>query len=255
MSLIHLLLAVSYQPVRITNALLRQVGIKPRNRLRVLLYHDIAPDDYSRFSAQLTWLARTWSFVSLQDFADIVRGDRPIEGDSLLLTFDDGFASNRLVVEEVLNPMGIQALFFVVSDFVDVATQEDCRQFIAQHIYPGLNPAVVSGRWRNISWADLTFLVDTGHAIGAHARTHARLSTLSEDHALEDEIINSADRLEQQLGIKIEHFAYTFGDLASFSPAALAVAQRRFSFIYTGLRGDNAHGVPTWAILYWLNIS
>lgn len=248
MSLNHSLLAASYQPVRITNALLRQFGIKSQNRLRVLLYHDIAPDDYARFAAQLTWLARTWHFVAPQDFADMMQRERPIEGGKLLLTFDDGFASNRLVAEEVLNPMGIQALFFVVSDFVGIATQEDCRQFIARHICPGMNPAVMPGHWRNMSWPDLRSLVDKGHTIGAHTRTHARLSTLTDDRALEDEIINSADRLEQQLGIKVEHFAFTFGDLASFSPAALTVARRRFSFIYTGLRGENAGQVPAWAI-------
>jgi hypothetical protein len=54
--------------------------------------------------------------------------------------------------------------------------------------------------------------------------------------------------LEQKLGSKISHFAYTFGDLASFSPAALAVARTRFKFIYTGLRGTNASSMAPWAI-------
>jgi hypothetical protein len=51
--------------------------------------------------------------------------------------------------------------------------------------------------------------------------------------------------LENRLGIKVEHFAYTFGDLASFSEQALKVASRRFKYVYSGLRGDNAMGGRT----------
>ena len=62
------------------------------------------------------------------------------------------------------------------------------------------------------------------------------------------EIIECADVLKSKLGVEIEHFAYPFGNLASFSPSALAVAMQRFKFIYTGLRGDNAVGVQAWAL-------
>ncbi len=75
-------------------------------------------------------------------------------------------------------------------------------------------------------------------------RIHARLSELKQANELEDEIIDSADVLENNLGVRVEHFAYPFGNLASFSPAALAVAKRRFTFIYSDMRGDNACGPP-----------
>ena len=65
---------------------------------------------------------------------------------------------------------------------------------------------------------------------------------------LKKEIILSANVIEQRLGLKIEHFAYTFGNLTSFSPEALVVARSRFKYIYTGLRGFNASGVMPWAI-------
>jgi len=52
----------------------------------------------------------------------------------------------------------------------------------------------------------------------------------------------------QRLGVPIEHFAYTFGNLASFSEKALMIAQRRFRFVYSGLRGDNAGGVSPFAL-------
>ena len=248
MSMIHSLLAAATTPLRLGNKLLRRVGVKSDARMRVLLYHDIAPQEQERFAAQLHWLARSWTFVSPHQFAAMMRGGAPIKGANLLLSFDDGFASNRKVAEEVLNPMGIQALFFVVSAFVDLVAGDDYRSFIARHIWPVLPPEAVPDHWRNMTWNDLTWLLETGHTIGAHTRIHALLSELKQANELEVEIIHSANVLEKNLGVKVEHFAYPFGNLASFSPAALAVARQRFSFIYTGLRGDNAHGAPLHAL-------
>ena len=244
MSLIHSLLAASYLPLRLGNNLLRRVGIKPESRLRVLIYHDIAPQEQERFTVQLRWLAREWNFVSPQQFAAMVRGDAPIKGANMLLSFDDGFVSNRRVAEEVLNPMGIQALFFAVSAFIDLAAGDDYRDFIARHIWTDLIPEAVPVHWRNMRWNDLAWLLETGHTIGAHTQTHARLSELRKRGELATEIIQSANVLEKNLGVRIEHFAYPFGDLSSFSREALSAARQRFSFIYTGLRGDNARGAP-----------
>jgi peptidoglycan/xylan/chitin deacetylase (PgdA/CDA1 family) len=248
MSLMHSLLAAAYQPLRLGNNLLRRVGAKPDARLRALVYHDIAPQEQERFAAQLRWLSRSWTFVSPQRFTAMMRGYEPVKGANLLLTFDDGFVSNRGVAEEVLNPMGIKALFFAVSDFMDLAEGDDYRAFIARHIWPCLTPAAVPDHWRNMTWKDLSWLLETGHTIGAHTHTHACLSELKQSNEVEDEIVESANALERNLGVKIEHFAYPFGNLASLSPSALAVARQRFSFIYTGLRGDNACGAPPWAL-------
>lgn len=248
MSLIHSLLAWSYQPLRLGNSLLRRMGVKSDGRLRVHIYHDIAPQEQELFAAQLRWLSRSWRFVTPQQFEDMMIGDAPIRGDNLLLSFDDGFSSNRRVAEEVLNPMGIKALFFVVSAFIDCIEGDNCRAFIARHICPGLPISDIPDYLSNMTWNDLAWLLETGHTIGAHTRTHSWLSELKQANDLEDEIIDSANMLESNLGFKIQHFAYPFGNLSSFSPAALAVAMRRYKFIYTGLRGDNACGAPLWAL-------
>lgn len=248
MSLKHRLLAAAYPNLRLGNALLRYTGARPSGRLRVLIYHDIAPHEEDRFAAHLRWLARSWRFVDPQRFAAMVSGEETVREDNLLLTFDDGFASNRLVAERVLNPMGIRALFFVVSGFAELTADDDRPAFIARNIYPGMDPKAMPDHWRNMTWDELGYLLETGHSVGAHTATHVRLSQVVGADELESEIVGSADVLARRLGVKIEHFAYAFGNLASFSAVALAAARRRFSYIYTGLRGDNAHGVPLWAI-------
>ena len=247
MSLKHLLLAAAYQPLKLGNALMRQVSSHSGGRLRVLIYHDIARADETRFVAQLCWLRRSWRFITPASFTSMIAGDLPVTADCLLLTFDDGFASNRRIAETVLNPLGIKALFFIVSEFAALSPTADWRSFICENISPGLQPGAVPSHWRNMGWDDLAYLLETGHSIGAHTANHARLSQVPAAD-LVAEIICSANVLERKLNTKIDHFAYTFGDLSSFSPSALATARSRFKFIYTGLRGNNVGGVATWAI-------
>ncbi len=248
LSLHHRILAGTYYPLKWAKAIGRSLGLTIPHRLRVLLYHDIAPQDQARFAAQLRWLAGTWTFVSPEYFAAMVSGEEPIRGSNLLVTFDDGFASNRVVAEEVLNPMGIRALFFAVSDFVDLVDRDDARSFIARHIQPGSHAGELPAHWYNMGWADLEAILEQGHSVGSHTRTHARLSDVTAECDLDREIVGSADTLAQHVGAPIDHFAYTFGDLASFSFQALAVARRRFRFVYSGCRGDNAGGVSPLAL-------
>jgi len=235
----HRILAASYYPLKFAKTVGQMARLVSNDSLRVLLYHDIAPQYQASFQAQLKWLRRSWKFVSAEHFTEMVSGERPILGRNLLLTFDDGFASNRIVAEEVLNPLGIRALFFAVSDLVELADRDEARQFIGRNIYLTEDIDSLPPHWQNMRWADLEALLQQGHCIGAHTRTHARLSEIQIEKELEDEIIGSADKLERRLGVPIEHFAYTFGDLASFSEEALLIARRRFRFVYSGLRGDN----------------
>ena len=236
-----------YRPLKIYNLMLQRLRKRPVARLRVLLYHDIAPHHEADFECQLRWLSKSWKFITPLQFSDILDGVLPLECDSLLLTFDDGFLSNRGVAERILNPLKIRALFFIISNFAKLSSGDDWRGFVAQRIDPGLEIKDVPEDKKNMTIDDLKFLNDTGHSIGAHTANHARLSkTLNED--LESEIIDSANDIEQKLGVKIEHFAFTFGDLASFTPSALSIARSRFKYIHTGLRGDNSELTPSWAI-------
>lgn len=248
MPLHHRLLAGAYYPLKLARAIGQPLGLAPSDRLRVLLYHDIPPSDHDRFAAQLRWLSRTWTFVTPERFAAMMSGTETIRGSNLLLSFDDGFSSNRAVAEQVLTPLGIRALFFVVSEFVGIRDRAEAQQFIARHIQPGVHVETLPAHLYNMNWADLEVLLEQGHCVGAHTGTHARLSEIHAESELEREIVASADALAARLGTPIEHFAYTFGDIASFSTQALAIARRRFRFIHSGLRGENAIGVSAFAV-------
>ena len=248
MSLLHHAFATSYPVLNLFRRFGHLTGYDNSTCLRVLLYHDIAPEEYKDFERQLDWLSRHWTFISPEHFAAVISGDATIQNKSLLLTFDDGFASDLKVAEEILKPMGIQALFFVVTDLVDIEDNEVARQFIVRNVKLGTSMDKLPTYLSNMKWADLEALLEQGHMIGTHTRTHARLSEISSSDALEDEIVSSADLLENRLGVRVEHFAYTFGDLASFSSQALRIAQKRFRYVYSSLRGNNAIGTSSFAI-------
>ena len=248
MRLLHHALAATYSALNLLRKVEQFTGFNGSKHLRVLLYHDIAPEEHKDFERQLGWLSRRWTFISPEHFAAVINGEKTIQNNSLLLTFDDGFASNLTVTEKILNPMGVKALFFVVSDLVAIEDREEARQFIVRHVQPGTSMDKLPPYLSNMKWSDLEALLEQGHTIGAHTRTHARLSEISSSGGLEDEIVSSADSLGNHLGVHVEHFAYTFGDLASFSSQALRVAQNRFRYVYSSLRGNNTIGTSSFAI-------
>ena len=248
MRLLHHAFATSYPAFNLLRKLKYFTGFDRSIYLRVLLYHDIAPQEHVYFERQLGWLSRHWTFISPENFAAVINGEATIQNNSLLLTFDDGFASNLTVTQNILNPMGIQALFFVISDLVAIEDHEEALQFIVSHVLPDTTKYNLPNYLDNMKWSDLEALLEQGHTIGAHTRTHARLSEITTSSGLADEIVSSADSLENHLGIHIEHFAYTFGDLASFSSQALRVAKQRFRYVYSGLRGNNSVGTSSFAI-------
>jgi peptidoglycan/xylan/chitin deacetylase (PgdA/CDA1 family) len=212
---------------------------KSEDSVRVLLYHDIRACDYDHFRSQLRFLKKNYRFITPSEFSSYRAGNLELKGRNILLTFDDGFHSNRLVAEAILNPLGIKALFFIISDFVEMTDRHQAKRFIAEQVQPGRDINTIPDDLYNMSWQDVEALLAQGHTIGAHTKTHVSLATITEPEQLEEEIIASAERLERKSGQKIVDFAYPFGNLQSITPAAIAIARKRFNNIHNGLRGEN----------------
>lgn len=102
-----------------------------RADIPVLFLHGVLPDGLSRpfnssgkfispglLRRHLEPLGRRYRFVSLDDYLDHMRGRRSIEN-SILLTFDDGYANNYEYALPLLSGMGIPFAVFVTTGFVD----------------------------------------------------------------------------------------------------------------------------------------
>jgi peptidoglycan/xylan/chitin deacetylase (PgdA/CDA1 family) len=232
------LIALVYPILWLKNIALPKIGISSTYQLRILIYHDIPLGMEAHFKEQIVRLSRDWKILTPLEFEEIIAGKIQIQRHSLLLTFDDGFHSARRVSEECLNPLNIKAIFFVIKNFIELTQTEEIEIFIKKNLFPSHDLKHIPDSMKNMDEDDIRFLLESGHTLGAHTASHARLSNLAES-SLMDEIVASADALELKFRCRLDHFAYTFGDINSFSPQALEVAINRFSFVHTGLSGNN----------------
>lgn len=81
--------------------------------------------------------------------------------------------------------------------------------------------------WKHaISWDMLDTLARDPHVeIGAHTVSHARIASLSPEDALK-ELADARLRLNQRLGIDVQHFAFPYGRAADCGPRDFALARQ-----------------------------
>jgi glycosyltransferase involved in cell wall biosynthesis len=149
-----------------------------------------------RFARQLRWLkARGYNVVSLGEYVEAHTAFRLLPPKTLVITIDDGYVDNATVARPLLERAGFSATVFLVSSAIEPETRSDpvLRQrplLPRESAQERLGPAI---------------------EIGAHSRTHPRLTELTEGEA-EHEISGSKLELEQTLGRPVTVFAYPFGD-------------------------------------------
>lgn len=115
----------------------------------------------------------------------------------IVLTFDDG---SLTVLQHALEPMaaaGFRAINYLVSDLLGGVNEWDT-----------VNGEVPD---RLMDTSQVREWMAAGHDIGAHTRTHPRLSQLSPQRARE-EISGSKKSLEDRFGVPVRHFCYPYGD-------------------------------------------
>jgi peptidoglycan/xylan/chitin deacetylase (PgdA/CDA1 family) len=170
----------------------------------ILTYHSLdtsgsvislSPD---RFRAHVQGLrVRGFRAVALGDLLDAWDRGRALPPRTVVLTFDDGFASVREVAAPALAEAGFRATVFVVAGRLG-ARNDWPTQGRGLPVRPLL------------SASDLRGLVTSGFEVGAHGVTHARLDGLG-DAALFEEVAGARHRLEDAIGAAVRVFAYPEG--------------------------------------------
>lgn len=217
--------------------------------VRVLIFHDIHISKLVRFRELMHYLAPKYRFLTPLEFEQFVQGTKHISGLNLLVTFDDGFKSNRLAAQEVLEPLGIKGIFFVPTELINLEDIDARNKFISQYIYRGgaSNYEILTDQ-EALSWGDLGYLIRQGHTIGCHTKNHQRLTEIDDQAELKTEIIDSGNILEKKLGVPIKHFAYPLGDINSINKEAMSEIKQRYKYCFSGIRGMNYFPVSTYAI-------
>jgi len=216
-------------------------GEKKEEQLRVITFHNILREEHDKFFNLIQYLKKNWNIITPDQFKNIINSKEiKISKKNILITFDDAFKSQKIVTEKFLDPLNIKALFFIVSDFVKISSQDEAHKFIKENFFKSQNKDnKIDLESNNMTLEDIRYLVSKGHTIGGHTKTHKQLSKIKNKNSLIEEIIESKKFLENQIEIKIEDFAYTFGDLASIDKASVDIIMKNFNYLYSGLRGNN----------------
>jgi peptidoglycan/xylan/chitin deacetylase (PgdA/CDA1 family) len=222
-----------------------------RGQVSALILHDIPDHQMDALYQRLEWLKKRYPFISPDDFNDFISGKKKLDGTHILITFDDGFASSAKAAREILHPLGIQALFFLTSKFLDSAEQSETtwRHFVAKHLYQGnISPDSVAPWQAPMSWSDARQLMVEGHGMAAHTATHVRLSELNDPLLLNEEMVVVNKRMETELGIVPNSMAYPFGDIGCIHGLGLASIAGHYRFGFSGVRGS-IRGHPDQALI------
>jgi peptidoglycan/xylan/chitin deacetylase (PgdA/CDA1 family) len=165
----------------------------------ILLYHSISDD------AEATDLPFTVSPAAFRDHVDMIASSgltvltvgqlvaareagKELNGSTVVITSDDGYADTRDVFAETLLEAGLRATVYI-----STATIADS----------------VRGK-QMISWSATRDLADLGFEIGSHGHHHLQLDT-KRHQTVAAELRRSRAQLEDHLGHPSETFAYPHG--------------------------------------------
>jgi peptidoglycan/xylan/chitin deacetylase (PgdA/CDA1 family) len=176
-------------------------------RLPALLYHHVGPSrpgtfpeltvSPQRFARHVRWLVqRGYVGIRPADWLAWCRNARVLPRKPVLLTFDDAYADLTTYALPVLRRHNFGAAVFVVTQHIGDENKWDRLR--------GSQPHRLMTADQIREWAAC------GIEFGAHSRTHADLTTLS-DRQMHEEIDGSRNDLANITGLKASAFAYPFG--------------------------------------------
>jgi peptidoglycan/xylan/chitin deacetylase (PgdA/CDA1 family) len=207
--------------------------------VRIVVYHWVHDHERASFGRQLAWLASAFEPVTLSEAVARLR-ERRETGREVVVTFDDGFRSGLTNAAPLLAEHGFRACFFPITGLVSAppdVVERICRETL--HLERPLEP---------LSWDEVGRLVELGHEVGAHTRTHPNLVALGAD-ARQQEVEGSRDDLAARLGSPPEHFAAPYGTRDSFSGAVSeAVRAAGYASGASAIRGRNRAGADVYAL-------
>jgi glycosyltransferase involved in cell wall biosynthesis len=171
----------------------------------VLMYHAFSEGEEGdryvisrrRFARQLRLLrALRYRVLGFEELARLLRAGEAPPPRSVVLTIDDGYADNLEIALPLLARHRAPATLFLVSRRLGGWNEWTSRGAVAKRPLLSVEEVErIRGEWV---------------AIGAHTRTHPRLTEIERER-LADEIAGSGEDLEALLGQPVPTFAYPYG--------------------------------------------
>jgi peptidoglycan/xylan/chitin deacetylase (PgdA/CDA1 family) len=153
----------------------------------------VSPGSFARQMQLIKLLG--YKGLSMHHLEPYLKGEK--QGKVVGITFDDGYQNNLHNALPVLQENGFTATCYAVSSMMGGTNSWDSG-LVAE------KPLMTKADWR--IW------LAHGMDVGSHTRTHADLTKLSSDEAI-DQIANSKKELQDALGCGVRHFCYPYGRL------------------------------------------
>ena len=206
-------------------ALARILGPRKRDPIRrvILTYHAVGQGPFAipreRFQAQMEWLARRASVLTLDDLLRRFSVD-PLQ---VAITFDDGYSSVVECAESVMTALGFPGTVYVNTGWM--GREERIESDSTRGHYPDE---------RFMTWSDLERLRRVDWTVGSHGVEHDDLTRMP-PKKVASELRNSRLSIEDNLGSSCVHFAYTWG--RSNPRVRRAVAEAGYQTAATTIHG------------------
>ena len=142
-----------------------------------------------------------------------------------------------MAANQILSKHKIKAIFFVPFYFINLKKTLEKKKFIQNNLKIKIKNK--NNKLNNMNLSDLKSLIKQKHQIGAHTYSHKDLKSLKNMKKLKFEIILSTNKFEKQINKKINLFAFNFGRLKNISSPMMKLANKRYDFLFTGVRGQN----------------
>ena len=212
-------------------------------RITVLLYHRVSDEardsltvGIEQFDRQMALLRKHFLPFSIEQVLEnpvVPRSDKPL----IAVTFDDGYLDNYVNAFPVLMRHGIPAAFFVSTGIIDSGGR------FSHDVRLG-NPYIPVMEWNH-----LKKMADRGYTVGSHTVNHIDCAKEPEETVL-NELKQSRDTLQRELGISNPLFAYPYGGREHMTPHRLElVKQAGYSGCLSFYGGSNVGTVDRYNIL------
>ena len=210
----------------------------------VLMYHHVLPEPgfiasgQDEFKRQMQWLHKNgYHTLDAETFRNYMKGQTSIPRKSVLITFDDGWRDNYYHAYPVLRDLGMRAILFVVTDWVNRASA-DSRPFEPLHHKAAKKRLREAPGAVIVNWDEVYAMQDV-FDIECHTHSH-RDPYFGALPDLEEDLHLARETLTTKLGKMSAHLCWPRG---VFSDADIQTATHAgFDMLYTIQRGSNTAG-------------
>jgi peptidoglycan/xylan/chitin deacetylase (PgdA/CDA1 family) len=215
----------------------------PRDHIRIVMTHHVFDEDLEQFDHIVRFLGIDRQFIDPPQFFRHYgeSSPEPIVARSLLWTFDDGLLSAYTAAQQVLNPIGVKAIFFIPTAILDFRTPEQMREFAHTRILFGARAvnALRREEYITMSAEHLQELHEQGHTILPHTHSHVRACEIATSKDVALELIRPRRILEGLLQSPAGAVAIPVGTPATVSTYSYRQIASIYSACFTGLGGPN----------------